>query len=332
MKTSKEIQIEIDEAKYPLYIYVLCDPDGKPFYVGKGGYKRIFEHEQEAKNEKEWRGKNYIKIAKIRKIWKEGGKVQYYIDSWHLTAESAHDREIELITFHGRRCNGTGILTNITKGGEGCLDLPEEIKEKISQNMANYCKDNPQFIQNLQNGKNEWIKNNPEEYQDAEKKRLEICQKPEVREAVSKTLKQMYKDNPELLQQLSDRAKQYYKDHPEALERMSETSKNNNSHENIIRWLETAGEEVLQEKWAKHAEWLKGWHQTEEGKLKTKQAAEKRNKKFRTQEHRSHMAEKTRKYNAEHPEEHKARRAKALQWIKGIMITQICFYVDIENI
>src|SRR5690349_1278384 len=53
------------------YVYILSRPDGRPFYVGKGSGRRIFDHDSEARS-----GHQCHKCNVIRKIWQQGGQVQ----------------------------------------------------------------------------------------------------------------------------------------------------------------------------------------------------------------------------------------------------------------
>jgi hypothetical protein len=96
----------------------------------------------------------------------------------------------------------------------------------------------------------------------------------------------------------------------EAREVVSQNSIKNKSHEHILKWLEEVDDETLVEKGRNHSEWMRNFFQTEDGKAKAKQAAEKRNTKFRTDEHRQHMAEKTRDHIKNNPESWKKRCQK----------------------
>lgn len=91
------------------YVYILCRPNGKPFYVGKGSGKRIFKHDTEARN-----GCECHKCRVIRKIWRNGGEIIRYTVLTTDNEQEAFAYETELITLHGRT-----NLTNGTNGGEG---------------------------------------------------------------------------------------------------------------------------------------------------------------------------------------------------------------------
>lgn len=328
MQTLDEVLVDMAGSQKPCYVYILFSPDGIPFYVGKGKSKRIAAHEQEARyyqRGKRWSGINTLKLEMIASIQSNGGKILYQIDSWHDRSVDAGARELQLVEQYGRQILGTGTLTNIRDGGDLLteedraiigrrikqfyLDYPEA-KQKISLKLKDFCNEHPEFVEHLQNKKNEWIRENPEAYQAAERKRMEVCLTEENRQSISRTLKEYYRDNPEALRAMSERAVAQFASE-EARERARQASIENGSHESIIKWLREADPEKLADKWRRHSDWLTGWHQTDEGKEKTAQAACKRNAKFRTDEHRAHMAEKSRQFIANNPEAHKKRRENA---------------------
>jgi len=126
------------------YVYIFRRPDNHdpfykwlscPFYVGKGCNGRINEHRWEFsayKNGKEVQ--NIYKNRVINKLLKNGLDYEEEYYAINLTEEEAFALEIELIAFYGRENNGTGILTNMTDGGEGISGFShlEESKQKIS--------------------------------------------------------------------------------------------------------------------------------------------------------------------------------------------------------
>lgn len=91
------------------YVYILCRPNGKPFYVGKGSGKRIFNHDAEARS-----GHDCHKCRVIRKIWRSGYEVQRYTVFTTSDEQEAYAYERELIALYGRNA-----LANGTDGGEG---------------------------------------------------------------------------------------------------------------------------------------------------------------------------------------------------------------------
>lgn len=100
------------------YVYGHYVPgEDTPFYIGKG------------------RGRRYKKTDGRNKWWrhivnKHGYEVKFLHEG--LTEEDALNKEIELIKYYGRRDIGTGILVNLTDGGDGVINhiQTEEHKEK----------------------------------------------------------------------------------------------------------------------------------------------------------------------------------------------------------
>jgi hypothetical protein len=329
-----EIKIDIVNGKSPYYVYLLLKPDGTPFYVGKGKSNRITAHEAETRyflNGKKWRGMNTLKINTIAKLWEENQQVYYKIDSWHETSKEAGLREIELVSEFGKKITESGTLTNIRDGGDILseedrriigerlrqyyIDHPEA-RDHLSDVLANYCIENPWFIENLQKCKNEWILNCPDEYEEAERKRLEICSSDSHREKVSNIMKDYFANNPDELERIKSVGASYWENNPEAVEQARQNSLNNNTAQKLIDWYSSEDEEVVKarmEKYKSHAEFLVEWNETDEGKEKTKKAAIKRNETVRTAEHRAHMASKTADYIKNNPEADKLRRAKAAE-------------------
>ena len=88
--------------------------DGTPYYVGKGKDKRAY--------------------TKRRRL-KVPSKDRIVFPYTNLTEEDAFQKEIELIAKYGRKDIGTGILRNMTDGGEGATGLifTQEMRDKISR-------------------------------------------------------------------------------------------------------------------------------------------------------------------------------------------------------
>jgi hypothetical protein len=103
------------------FTYLLIDPkNNQPFYVGKGSGNRHEYHIKEAKKEKYGKRANRHKINIIRAILNKGFEV---IIKKIAAPDEKHAFEMEelLIAMLGRKDNKTGILTNMTNGGEGVV-------------------------------------------------------------------------------------------------------------------------------------------------------------------------------------------------------------------
>lgn len=97
------------------YVYAYLREDLTPYYIGKGSGKRAW--------------------ASTRVTSKPADTSRIQILYSNLTEQEALDLETKLIAQYGRKDNGTGILRNLTNGGDGVsgriTNFTEEWKEKL---------------------------------------------------------------------------------------------------------------------------------------------------------------------------------------------------------
>lgn len=104
------------------YVYQYIRDDGTPYYVGKGKGNRAWARN---KNERIRRPPTDNRIVIIKD---------------NLTENEAHSLEVELISKYGRKDLGTGILRNLTNGGEGGSgrkNSPEHVAAIVRANIGN---------------------------------------------------------------------------------------------------------------------------------------------------------------------------------------------------
>ena len=92
------------------YVYAYLREDTTPYYIGKGVGNRYKE-------------KHNVVVPSDDRI--------KFIKT-NLTDHEAIALEIELIAKYGRKDLGTGILRNMTDGGEGMLNPSAEVRKKLS--------------------------------------------------------------------------------------------------------------------------------------------------------------------------------------------------------
>jgi len=102
------------------YVYVYMRPDGSYYYVGKGKGVRAWNH------------------SRKERIKAQPDNTKIVIVAHGLSENEAHQLEVKLIKLHGRKDIGTGILRNITNGGEGAsgLIVSPENKKAMSDRMT----------------------------------------------------------------------------------------------------------------------------------------------------------------------------------------------------
>jgi hypothetical protein len=92
------------------YVYAYLREDGSPYYIGKGVGKR-------------YKDQHNVVVPPENRI-------QFIKEQ--LTDDEAVALEIELIARYGRKDLGTGILRNLTDGGEGMLNPSPSVRKKLS--------------------------------------------------------------------------------------------------------------------------------------------------------------------------------------------------------
>lgn len=105
------------------YTYAFLRRDGTPYYIGKGTGKRCYDNT----------GRRVCKRPRDKSrilILKKG-----------LTEGEAFKHEIYMIAVYGRKDLGTGILRNLTDGGEGMSNPAERVRKKLRINAKKHGKE-----------------------------------------------------------------------------------------------------------------------------------------------------------------------------------------------
>ena len=111
------------------YVYAYLREDGTPYYIGKGSGNRAWI--------------NHRRITKSGKVYFKGiqtpnDAIRIIILETSLTEVGAFALERRYIRWYGRRDTGSGILRNLTSGGEGLTDVirTDEWCQRISDSLS----------------------------------------------------------------------------------------------------------------------------------------------------------------------------------------------------
>lgn len=111
---TRETHLVSEDQSY--YVYILFDWLGIPRYVGKGKGKRDQSHETATDPI------NILKNEFVEQTWTMLEEIPKIRIRENLTEQEAFYMEIVFIKALGRIDLGTGPLTNMTDGGEGCIN------------------------------------------------------------------------------------------------------------------------------------------------------------------------------------------------------------------
>ena len=164
------------------YVYIYKNPiTFDPFYVGKGCGNRAYSHLEKAKNIRKG-SRESLCIVECRRLLKDGFEPIIEIIINNLTESEALIIERQFISSFGRRNNNTGILTNMTDGGESFDGLVRTKLhyERIVESRKGY-KHSEQTKQKLRKPKTF----TEESHQAFIEKCVERSNKPEAKQRVS---------------------------------------------------------------------------------------------------------------------------------------------------
>ena len=134
------------------YTYAYLREDGTPYYIGKGKGCRI--------------------NGKHRKNIKVPPKERRIYLKQNLTEAKAFRHEIYMIAVFGRKDLGTGILINLTDGGDGITNVSEETRKKMRKAATKY-KTEEERLEAIKKSHKEYYERNKEKISQYYKKRYE---------------------------------------------------------------------------------------------------------------------------------------------------------------
>jgi len=164
------------------YVYMYLREDGTPYYVGKGKGDRAYNS--------------------FRRI-KAPPRDRIIFALKNLTERQAFDNEREFIKWYGRKDNNTGILRNLTDGGEGASGyIPsEEVRRRQSEIQKSRGYKASEETRKLISEKNKGKKLTEEH-----KKKLSIPLSEDHKRKISESIKNLFK-NEEYVKKLKDSQK-----------------------------------------------------------------------------------------------------------------------------
>ena len=212
-------------------VYFHYTEAGQLFYVGISSNKDLGRAETKWNRSKFWQNK----------VSKHGLNVEIVHDG--ISWEEALKWEVHYIALYGRRNNNTGVLVNLTDGGDGVLGMvwSDEQKKAMSE-RAKKRLDSPEARKTMSEQAKKFFENPEarmaqskrmkERFETAESRKThtekikEYFKNPEAQRSHSEIMKKLFR-TPEARRVMSERMKNYFKD-PEARRANSDRLKDRN--------------------------------------------------------------------------------------------------------
>jgi hypothetical protein len=170
------------------YAYLYLREDGTPYYVGKGTGDRAFHKAHSVRLPKD---RSHILIMPCS------------------NEDEAFSKEKELIVNWGRKDNGTGILRNMSDGGEGRANPSEEVRRRISDALRGnthglgyrFSEEQRRNLSNIHKGKQPCLGNklSEEHKSNISKSLLGVTRSEATRRKISEARKAYWKSKKETL-------------------------------------------------------------------------------------------------------------------------------------
>lgn len=182
------------EPRHYIYVHIRTDKN-EPFYIGQGVYKRSCNP-----NIQTYYQRAYQTSGRSNLWQKITNKTSFEVKilAEGLTQAEAHTKERELVTFYGRLNIGTGILANLTEGGEkttrGCK-LSEGHKEALRKASSGrrHTEEAKKKI-SIANKQQVWTEERKEKMSTAKRKFLASEKGKQWREDKAQRMKNLYAD------------------------------------------------------------------------------------------------------------------------------------------
>lgn len=191
MKITKLSQKGLDLNPSRFYVYEHLKPyTGEVFYIGKGCKNRAYETRS--------RNKHWENIVN-----KYGIEVNIIYEN--LTNSEASQKEIDLISFYGLE-----NLCNMTQGGDGCVSLKQESRDKISNSLKGRVQSKETIVKRSASLKLAWQNEELRELKRKQSLELHRLGLISTKGKPSKKKGKPFSGNKEML---SSSLKEYYKTH-----------------------------------------------------------------------------------------------------------------------